>query len=147
MNSDRDTRTIRKNDVTVVPAPEGKSGFLCVGCGLTFGAADMHKHHCVPHSDGGRTARWNVILICDRCHALIHLGHTQDTEIGARINFFMMARYGLLMIIRQPEMRSELRDIKESRPLWWWRRLNADIKRYAQGMLDWYATKPKRERP
>jgi len=84
----------------------------------------MERHHVVPYSVGGRTARWNVLLICARCHAVTDF----DQPIHARINHFMASRYGLLYGIRHPIVR-ELLLAEGTKPLSFWRETHAEMKR------------------
>jgi hypothetical protein len=50
-----------------------RDGLRCAnpGCGRT---ANLHAHHIVFRSEGGRTMMSNEVAVCDRCHALLHQG-------------------------------------------------------------------------
>ncbi|OEU69255.1 MAG: hypothetical protein BA864_05505 [Desulfuromonadales bacterium C00003093] len=48
-----------------------RDGNCCRCCG---GTSQLHVHHIVLRSKGGRTKVFNLISLCVRCHALVHEG-------------------------------------------------------------------------
>ena len=40
----------------------------CTVCGSKN---DLNAHHVIPHSEGGPTAVWNLVMLCKRCHKVI----------------------------------------------------------------------------
>jgi hypothetical protein len=50
-----------------------RDGGVCAnpGCGRR---KNLHAHHVIHRADGGPTQLWNLITVCDLCHAAIHEG-------------------------------------------------------------------------
>lgn len=50
-----------------------RDGGVCAnpGCGRR---KNLHAHHVIHRADGGPTELWNLITVCDLCHAAIHEG-------------------------------------------------------------------------
>ncbi|MDJ0973256.1 MAG: AAA family ATPase [Planctomycetota bacterium] len=48
-----------------------RDGGRCRCCGSR---RELHVHHIVWRSKGGKTVIWNLITLCARCHALVHEG-------------------------------------------------------------------------
>lgn len=82
----------------------------------------------MPHVDGGLTVKWNMLLICVRCHALAHV----DTNMRNRLMIYMRRRYGILFAFQYPEMKANLRRHGDRCTLSEWRVANAKIKAWSE---------------
>ncbi len=41
----------------------------CALCGSTW---NLHRHHIIYRSEGGPTDYWNIIILCEHCHMMVH---------------------------------------------------------------------------
>jgi Holliday junction DNA helicase RuvB len=58
-----------------------RDGYRCVVCGSRF---QLHVHHVVFRSRGGRNAWSNLMSACKRCHTLVHGGFLSITGTAPR---------------------------------------------------------------
>jgi hypothetical protein len=52
-----------------------RDGFRCQNCGASGGpngSSELHAHHIVPKSKGGKHKRSNLSTLCEDCHMAIH---------------------------------------------------------------------------
>ena len=64
----------RRSDWFVYQAVDLRDGLRCRIC-LEYAGLDIHRHHLVYRSAGGRTATENVLSLCANCHLVgIHGG-------------------------------------------------------------------------
>ena len=67
-------RSQAKADKLVYQAVDARDGLRCRIC-LKYAGVDIHRHHLVYRSAGGRTATENVLSLCANCHLVgIHGG-------------------------------------------------------------------------
>lgn len=50
-------------------AVTARDGGRCRACGSTW---QVHRHHLVPRSQGGKTVESNLALLCQSCHRAAH---------------------------------------------------------------------------
>lgn len=53
-----------------------RDGYACALCG---DVRHLQIHHILHRSEGGTDDAWNLITLCDKCHAIAH-GHTFIVE-------------------------------------------------------------------
>jgi RNA-directed DNA polymerase len=72
---DREKKKIK----TLIPSYQKiakKQGCECLSCGQSlFNGEEIHKHHIIPKSEGGRDTYSNLQLVHLLCHQQIHLGN------------------------------------------------------------------------
>lgn len=44
----------------------------CPYCALCGSTSFLHRHHIIYRSEGGPTDYWNIIVLCERCHRMVH---------------------------------------------------------------------------
>jgi hypothetical protein len=82
----------------------------CPLCGADTPTTETHRHHVLPRFRGGLGTRWNILVVCQSCHMIIHAGTSADSEFLAAISrHYMEFRYGLLFALQYREARESLR--------------------------------------
>ena len=83
-------------------------GGVCARCGCPL---DVHVHHVVFRSKGGKNVVWNLLPLCARDHALVHagllevfcdsLGHLYWRTKSDRVEFMLREEFAALAAIPQ----------------------------------------------
>ena len=104
--------------------------FFCISCLRQIEDGKSIRHHVCPLSDGGLSAEWNVLTICETCHATIHNGNKNDAKIvNLRTHVWMAANYGFLFLLQSAVTRQIARNtLAEAKTLQEIRVLNESVK-------------------
>ncbi len=58
---------------------------------------NWHVNHFVMKMDGGRETKYNLTVLCAKCHMLLHHAEGHEAKLlWDRLNWFMMSRHGVL---------------------------------------------------
>lgn len=97
---------------------ENPNSFFCIGCSKSHDLGDGHRHHVVPHVDGGLSEKWNCLTVCSSCHVMLHGGTQKDQErIHVRVYCYMAATYGILFLLQYQSYCDVIRENAKKAPL------------------------------
>ncbi|MCL4295778.1 MAG: hypothetical protein KJ077_08625 [Anaerolineae bacterium] len=83
---------------------------ICPICSEKINSGDAANHHVFWHMMGGHGFRWNILLICARCHASLTAGNKVDRWLyNAVCTRFMLGRYGLLYALQDERLRESVK--------------------------------------
>jgi hypothetical protein len=75
-------------------------------CFICLATRDLHGHHIQPYARGGAGTHENIVMVCRRCHGVIH--HGRDVEIGREIFLAGRRRHAPPPAKRSPKKRRRL---------------------------------------